>query len=461
LAEQYFGQWKGDASYKADLGFGQKNKGNRVIFVNKPGAVQSTISISFTLDMKPGDKDQLPLTVMNGILGGSAFGARLMQNLREDKAYTYGAYSDMQVTRNGAWISASGNFRNDVTDSAITQLLYEFSRITEGYVTPEELALTKSAMAGSFARSLESPQTIARFALNIIQNGLPADYYKNYLTRLEAVSKDDILEMAQKYFKGGYNIVVVGNEDVLEKIKQFDTDGNIEKLDAFGNKVIDMKPADITADQLIQKYLFAVTKTTTEKAMVKKLKKIKSVEKTTEFDLQGMKASMTDIYAAPNKEYMRMEASGMVFVSSYYDGTKGATTNMQTGKKELTAEELASKKKAEGLFPEMNYKASGMTYDLKGIETVNGKDYYVLHSTDGDKQQFDYFAKDTYLKTKSVTIQTEEGETIENSMDLGNYKEVNGILIPHTAIMNMGGMVLNGEVKTVVVNGKVDSSLFQ
>ena len=56
-------------------------------------------------------------------------------------------------------------------------------------------------MAGSFARSLERPQTVARFALNIIRDNLPADYYQTYLKRLEAISKDDVLTAAQKYFK--------------------------------------------------------------------------------------------------------------------------------------------------------------------------------------------------------------------------------------------------------------------
>ena len=66
--------------------------------------------------------NQIPLNVTNGILGGGGFGTRLMQNLRENKAYTYGCYSSLNVTENGSWFSASGNFRNEVTDSAITQL---------------------------------------------------------------------------------------------------------------------------------------------------------------------------------------------------------------------------------------------------------------------------------------------------------------------------------------------------
>lgn len=461
LAEKYFGSWKGGDMYKADIASGRIGKSNRVIFVNKPGAVQSLITVSFALDIKPGHQDQLPLNVLNSIFGGGGFGTRLMQNLREGKAYTYGCYSDLQITRNGSWYNASGNFRNDVTDSAITQILYEFARIQEGYVTDEELALTKATMAGGFARSLESPQTIARFALNIIRDKLAADYYKNYLKRLEAISKDQVLEMAQKYFGTGYNIIVVGNESVLDKIKQFDSDGIIEKLDAFGNPVVDMKKADISADQLIEKYILAVTQSGSMKEVTKKLKKVKSVTKEVEMRNQQFPGviKMTEVYKAPSSDAMAIEAMGMQIQRSYFDGTTGMNI-VQGEKTPMTEEEIASKKKTAGLFPEMTYKTAGIQYELKGIENQNGTDFYVLYTKEGDKEQYDYYDTKTFLKSKMVAIQqTEEGAN-EQSLTFSEYKAVNGILFPHAMSMMMGEMGLTGKVTKLEVNGKVDPKLF-
>lgn len=463
LAEQYFGSWTGVEPHMADPGYGTPVKGNRVIFVNKPGAVQSVINVAFPLAMKPGDKNQLPLTVLNGILGGGGFGTRLMQNLREDKAYTYGAYSSLDVHRNGSYLSASGSFRNEVSDSAITQLLYEFNNLSEGYVKDEELSLTKSTMAGGFARSLESPQTVARFALNIIQNKLPADYYKTYLQRLDAVSKEELLTMAQTYFKDGYTIVVVGNEAVLDKIRKFDADGVIEKFDAFGDPVKEMKKADITADQLIEKYLYAVTKTTSQKALAKKLKGIKSVEKKSSFEIEGapMKLASTEIFVAPNKEYQKMEMGGMVLMTSAFDGKSGFVSSMQEGKKELTADEISTKLRTSGLFEENSYKTSNLTYELKGIETINGKDYYVLYTKDGNSEGYDYYATDSFLKAKSTSIETKDGETNETTVEMADYKEVNGVLFPHVITLSIGGMAMKGNVDAVTVNGKPDLKSFQ
>jgi hypothetical protein len=422
------------------------------------------IQISFPLDIRTGDKNQLPLTVLNGILGGGGFGTRLMQNLREDKAYTYGCYSSLNITENGSWMSIAGNFRNEVTDSAITQILFELDNITNGYVKDEELNLTKSSMAGGFSRSLERPQTIAQFALNIIKNNLNKDYYQSYLKRLEAVNKEDILTMAQTYLTAkNCKIVVVGNEEILEKLKQFDADGKIELLDAFGNEVKEMKAADISKETLLTNYLNAVTLTTSQKARLKKLKKIKSVTEETELTMSQIPFPLksTKIWVSPSTEAQKLEGQGMVLQKSYFDGNAGSSTSMQTGKKDLTAEEVAAKKKSYGLFPEMNYATSGMTYEILGIENQNGTDVYVLKTNDGSSESFDYFDTKTFMKIKTISIQKQDEETVETTVTYGDYKEVNGLLFPHTMSLAVGEVSFAGKSVSITVNGKVDLSVFK
>ncbi|TNE54535.1 MAG: insulinase family protein [Bacteroidetes bacterium] len=460
LVQKYFADWKGVEKYSYNWPAGFLNKGNRVIFVKKPGAVQSKITVTFPMRITPGDPDQIAVKVLNGILGGGGFGTRLMQNLREDKAYTYGCYSSVNVTDNGSWFSASGNFRNEVSDSAITQILYELDRITTSHVTDDELNLTKSSMAGSFARSLERPSTVADFALNIIRNELPKDYYQTYLKKLAAVDKDAILTMAQKYLTAkNCNIVVVGNEDIIEKLKVFDSDGEIEFLDAFGQEIIDMKEADITADQLLEKYVLAITKSSSMKAAKKKVKKIKSTSQEMELKSPMFPGamSMNTYFMAPNKEAMKMEMQGMVIQKSYFDGEKGAATNMQTGKKEMTEEEIMARKKSVGVIPEMNYATSGMGYELKGIETIKDKEYYVLELNDGTSTKTEYYDKETFMKYKSISAQ--QGQ--ETTSTYGDFKEVNGMVFPHSMTLSIGQMTLNGTVKEIKVNGKIDSKIFK
>lgn len=464
LVDQYFSKWEGTESFKKDAGDGNLNKGNRVIFVKKPGAVQSVIQISFPMKIRTGDEDQLPLTVLNGILGGGGFGTRLMQNLREDKAYTYGCYSSLNITEDGSWMSIGGNFRNYVTDSAIIQILFELDNITNGYVKDEELNLTKSSMAGGFARSLERPQTIARFALNIIKNELDKQYYQTYLTRLEAVNKEAVLTMAQKYFTAkNCNIVVVGNDQIIERLKQFDADGKIEFLDAYGNEVKDLKKADITKEQLIEKYILTVTKTTSLKSAAKKLKKIKSVEEQTELSMAQIPFPLksTRLWISPNMEGQKLEGQGMTFQKSYFDGKTGVSTNMQTGSKNYTEDEINSKKKMTGLFPEMNYVIEGLNTELVGIENQNGSDVYVLKVVNGATETFDYYNTKTFLKLKTISIQKEGEEVQETTSNYSDYKEVDGILFPHTVTIAMGEVVFSGKITSILVNGSGDLKSFK
>jgi hypothetical protein len=319
-------------------------------------------------------------------------------------------------------------------------------------------------MAGGFARSLERPQTIARFALNIIKNELDKQYYQTYLTRLEAVNKETVLTMAQKYFTAkNCNIVVVGNDQIIERLKQFDADGKIEFLDAYGNEVKDLKKADITKEQLIEKYILTVTKTTSLKSAAKKLKKIKSVEEQTELSMAQIPFPLksTRLWISPNMEGQKLEGQGMTFQKSYFDGKTGVSTNMQTGSKNYTEDEINSKKKMTGLFPEMNYASEGLNTELIGIENQNGSDVYVLKVVNGATETFDYYDTKTFLKLKTISIQKEGEEVQETTSNYSDYKEVDGILFPHAVTIAMGEVVFSGKITSILVNGSGDLKSFK
>ncbi|MDP4739762.1 MAG: insulinase family protein [Crocinitomicaceae bacterium] len=458
LVTRYFSTWQGAPAYQSELGKGQFDKGNRVIFVKKPGAVQSVVYVTFPIDMRAGHKDQLAMNVLNGILGGGGFGTRLMQNLREDKAFTYGCYSSLNITENGSWMSAGGNFKNAVTDSAITEILKEFAGIINAQVTDEELSLTKNNMAGGFARSLERPQTVARFALNTIKQKLAPDYYQNYLQQLEAITKEDVLRVAQQYFTAkNCHIIVVGNEEILPKLLVFDTDGKIEKLDAFGAPIKETKSADITADQLIEAYAMALTGTTSQKALLKKLKTVKSYSRESEMSSAQIPfvLTSTDYFWNGGNEASKMEMPGMVLQKSYFDGNSGYTFSMQGGREDLTAAEIAAKQKASGFIPELNYKAKGMDYAIKGIELIDGQECYVLYTNDGLAENYDYYSKQTFMKLRSTNIRKMDEEIVETTTNFSDYKVVDGFQFAHAFSMSVGKMTLTGAVKNISVNPKL------
>ncbi|MCJ8288511.1 MAG: insulinase family protein [Crocinitomicaceae bacterium] len=459
LVQTYFGNWKGKAPHKENWGTGSFNTGNNVSFVNKPGAVQSVISVSFSMAITPSDPDYLKLKVLNNIMGAGGFASRLMQNLREDKAYTYGCYSRLNITDDGSWFSAGGNFRNEVTDSAITQILFELDRIIDDYVTDKELDLAKSSMAGSFGRSLERPSTVARFALNIIKNDLPKDYYQTYLKQLEAITKQDLLDVAQKYWTGSKcNIVVVGNEEVIPTLLQFDSDGEIEELDAFGNEVVEKIPSDLTADEIIENYLAAVIPNVKAKKRKKIFKKIKSMEVVIEMTSAQVPFPITskNAWMSPNINASLTEGKGMVFSSSYSDGITGQQQAMGIGKSEMTPEEIAVANKSMGIVPEYNYGKSGMEYEVIGIEKFEKKECYVLKLNDGKSITFDYYDRTSFMKLGTMSIETQGEETTQATQTYDNYVEMNGILFPTVVKLSTGQANLEGKVVSRIINGEID-----
>jgi len=464
MVEKYFGSWTGGNPETTKYPVAPLAKGNNVVFVKKPGAVQSVISIAHPMTVEPSNPDYIKLQVLNGVLGGGVFSNRLMTNLRETKAYTYGCRSSMSINEFGSSFSAGGNFRNDVSDSAITEILYELTRISSELVEDEELAITKSSMAGGFARSLEDPSTIARFALSIIKYKLPNDYYQTYLKKLDAVTKQDVLDVAKKYLTpANCNIIVVGNEEILDRLKQFDTDGNITKLDAFGQEVKEILPADISKDELIAKYITAVTATSSKKAFDKKMKKVKSMEEVMEMTMDQVPFPLksTRIWISPNSEGQKMEGQGMVFQKSYFDGTAGGSSSMQGGKTELSAEDIAAKNKSIGLWPEINYATSGMSYELLGIENKDGKDCYVLKINDGKTESYDYFDKATFYKVSSTSIEKEGDEVNETTFSFSDFKEQDGFVFPNSMLISMGPATFGVKVTSRTLNAKVDLGTYK
>jgi len=300
--------------------------------------------------------------------------------------------------------------------------------------------------------------------LNIIRYDLPKDYYQTYLKKLEAITKEDILEVAQKYMKADKaNIVVVGNEEVVDRLTKFDSDGKIERMDAFGNEVIAREEADITAEQLFDKHVSAVAMGSSGKKLTKKLKKLKTMTIKKEMSSPQMPGSMklTEVWASDGREGSKMEMNGMSVQKSYFDGTTGGSSNMQTGASEMTAEEIEAKKKSIGLIPEMHYKTSGMEYEMLGFEDFNGKRCYVVRLNDGSNSIFNYYNSETYLKEGQMVIAEQDGQTQEITYIFDDYKEYNGFLFADSQDLMVSGFNMEGKVTERTFNEKISLEDFK
>ncbi|MFK8102834.1 MAG: insulinase family protein, partial [Saprospiraceae bacterium] len=460
LSKKYFGAWKASSSIpKQQFAKPKKPAGTTVDFVNKTGAVQSVINVTYPIQMKPGAPDQIKARVMNTLLGGF-FRSRLNANLREDKAYTYGSRSSLSADKEVGFFNANASVRNEVTDSSLVQFMYELNKIRTEKITSEELSLVKNVMAGNFARSLEQPQTIARFALNTFRNKLPNDYYATYLKKLSMVTADDVLAMAKKYITPqNAHIVVVGNKvDVADKLGQFATSGKVNFYDRFGNPIKDggMEiPAGVTATKVIQDYLTAIGGT-------KAINSIKDLTTTMTADLGGNALEIMTQQKVPNMSVNTTSMQGMTMQAVVFDGNKGMTT-ARGQSMPMPEDKIADAKISNHMIPESVFEKYSVKTKLIGMESVNGKKAYAMEVTfpSGKKSTY-YFDLESSLKVREVSIETEGGRTMTISADLDGYKAVNGVKFPHKqSVSGVMPVPLVMEVKEIKANTNLDDSIFK
>ena len=460
LVAKNFSDWKQAPVPRNTFSTPQRPAETQVDFVSKIGAVQSVVAVTFPLELKPGGEDVIKTDVMNGILGGGVFSGRLMQNLREKHAYTYGARSSLSPDKRVGSFSARASVRNAVTDSSVTQFLFELRKIRDEKVSETELNTVKSYMSGAFARSLEEPRTVADFALNTARYGLPKDYYVNYLTNLSRVTSDDVQAMAQKYIHPeNAHIVVVGNKDqVADKLKVFSKEGKVNFFDNYGNPIEQKESAAavaITPDQVLENYFKAL-------GGEQKLRAVKDMTTTMTTNMRGMMLDMTRTQKSPDKFLTTVAMGGNIVQKQVSNGKKGSTLAMgQT--EEIAADELERMKMENRLFKELYYKELGYKLTVKGAENIEGTNAYALQIISPKGTEIvTYFDAKTGLKLREISTREARGEAKTIVTDYKNYKEINNIKVPHTLVTS-GAMPepMTLELGVTKINSNVEDKIFE
>lgn len=456
VAEKYFGSWKAADVPQTRIAAVKRPKGVNVVFVDKPGAVQSTIAVSYPVDFSLKSDDYIAGSLMSTVLGGY-FGSRLNQNLREDKAYTYGARGGLRANKLIGNFSASASVRNEVTDSSITEMIYEMDQILNTPLTEEELSMVKNFRTGNFAIGLERPRTVADFALNTIIYDLEDDFYANYLKTMNALSVEDMNKVAKSYFDmSNAYIIVVGNKgEVAEKLLQFDTDGEIDYYDAFGNEIekIEMNES-VTAEMVVNKYIDAIG----GREALNEVNVISSsyAASTAFGEIKRNVAVSKDGNLAEE-----VSMGGMTMSETKINGDNGYIV-AQGNKVIMTSDEVAAKKKESVPFPELNYfkENAFQSIELSGVEEVEGeKAYRVDFKMENGMSMAEYYSLDSALKIRMI-LTTGEGPTI--TFDFTDFKEYEGLLLPSVnKISGMAPVPLEMKIQKVEINPEYSEMLFK
>jgi len=452
--EKLFGSWVKATAPRLTYSNPTNVQYTQINFVDMPNAVQSEITIMNTVNLKMTDADFFPVILANQVYGGD-FNSYLNMNLREAHGWTYGARSSIGFDKNVySQFKANTQVRNAVTDSAVVEALKELKRIRTEKVTDEVLNNVKAGYVGKFVMQVEKPATVARYALNIETEGLPADFYENYIKNINAVTPDDVMRVANKYFLGdNARILVVGKGSEviagLESLKipmfYFDKFGNPTEKPAMKKPV----PAGVTVKTVIDAYVTAIGG---DKA-VKSVKSMASVGSTT-IPQAPAPLSYNAKMDSNGKMMVELAMGGMSLMKQVINGNSGYM--MQQGqKKVLEGEELAKMKESAVLFNEtLLTTKSGVT--ISGIEPIDGSDAYAV--VDGDTTYF--FDVKSGLKTAESTTEEQDGKKATRVTNFKDYRAVKGVKVPFNTIMNVG-FELDIKMSDVKINEGVSDADFQ
>ena len=231
--EQLFSEWESAEISQPAFPQLPDHGSRRAYVIDRPGSAQSNIVIA-NQSITRTSPDYFPLLLMHTILGANA-SSRLFMNLREEKGYTYGAYSNLDARRLAGTFRATAEVRTAVTGASLQEFFYELNRIRDAAVSTEEITNAKSYLTGVVPIRIETQEGLIDQLVSIKMFDLPDDFLKTYRDQVSAVSTEDIQRVAQAYVRPDQAaLVVVGDAaEVTEQVKPYaeeiefyDTDGN-------------------------------------------------------------------------------------------------------------------------------------------------------------------------------------------------------------------------------------------
>lgn len=252
--DERFGKWQRKDFVAKEFPAPPERTEKTLTIVNRKRSAQSNIVLS-NLAIPRKHPDFFAVSVMNQILGAGA-SSRVFMNLREEKGYTYGAYTSFDTRRLAGSFEATSEVRSAVTGDALREFFYELNRIRDEKVSEEELLDAKNFLTGVFPIKAETQEGLTNLIVSQKLYDLPEDYLQTYREKINSISVEDVERVAKKYIQPEkIAIVIVGDADEIlpqvkeyaEKIEIFDTEGNLQDISNYG-KPAEAATVDVSGD---------------------------------------------------------------------------------------------------------------------------------------------------------------------------------------------------------------------
>lgn len=238
--EEHFGGWVPRERTDAAVAGPPQRDGRTLTIVDRPGSAQANIVLA-NLAIRRDSPEYFAALVMNQVLGAGA-SSRVFMNLREEKGYTYGAYTRLDAKRLAGDFEATAEVRTAVTGDSLREFFYELDRIRTEPVSEQELTDAKNFLSGVFPIRAETQEGLTNLIVSQQLYGLPDDYLQTYRENVAAVSVEDVQTIANKcILPDQISIVIVGDaaevlpqaRDYSDRVEIFDTEGNRLEVTTF------------------------------------------------------------------------------------------------------------------------------------------------------------------------------------------------------------------------------------
>ena len=413
--------------------------------------------------------DYFALRVMNEILGEGGFTSRLMTEVREKHGLAYMVGSLMQTsyyTNPGEWFAYSQT-RADKTAEAISLIISIVSDLRETPVPQEELQRTKDSLINSFVFQFESSSQIAFQQMMLAFRGYASDFLETFSDNIAKVTAEDVQHVAQKYLHpDALTIVTVGNQDSFDRpLSEF---GEVNQIEIKQPEPPPAEPMPEATDMAVTKAKEIVAAAVEAHGGIDKLQAVKNIvmegRSTANSPMGPMNMEGTSYYVYPDKfrQDIKMPQGEMSFV---FDGA-AAFVLTPMGVQPIPPDAAATFKDAifrETIWLLTNLTQNDMPMQYADTEEVMGKPAAVVLVTQPSGEMLKLFiSEETYYVVKMGFRETEQGVTANRETFMDDYRDVEGIKIPHHIVQNVDGELFTENwISSVTLNAELDESLFQ
>jgi zinc protease len=233
--ESVFKNWQPGDIPEKNIGHVDLPDSTRIYLVDRPDAAQSFL-FGTHLTVPKANPDEAAIQLMTDVFGGGST-ARINMNLREDKHWSYGAYSGVVSAKGQRAFYIIASVQTDKTKESIAESMKELrSFLGDNPATGEEVLTKKTALTQSLAGTWETASAVSGSISQIVQYGLPDDYFKTYGEQVDKLTQSQVIRASQKVIKPDNMVwVVVGDRAKVEAGLAELGYGEVIGIDADGN----------------------------------------------------------------------------------------------------------------------------------------------------------------------------------------------------------------------------------